>query len=102
MYSQYLHQLTYVYNEKILRCLHSGESVARDIKFAQERREIYVKFWLGTFEVRDSETEERIILKRNCENWIICGVYSYQSRWVPKAGFRKYFDKILKRWVMYV
>jgi hypothetical protein len=60
-----------------------------------------VKFWLGNYEVRDRETEEKIILKRNCENWIICGEHSNQSRWVPKAGFRKYFDKILRRWVMY-
>jgi len=63
---------------------------------------MHVKFWLGNFEVRDSEIEEMIILKWNCENWIICGMYSDQSRLVPKAGFRKYFDKISTTWVMYV
>jgi hypothetical protein len=63
---------------------------------------MHVKFWLGNFEVKDRETEGRIILKRNYESSIICGVYSDQTGWVPKADFRKYFDKILIRWIIYV
>jgi len=53
MYSQYLHQL--MYNEKILICLHPGESGERDIKLAQKRQEMNVRFWLGNFE----ETEKQ-------------------------------------------